>query len=384
MKVAIIHNYLDNIGGAQVALFTLARELNADVYSPVADPAAIAAMGFTIPVHRLGPIPANPPWRQQVASIRLRRLNLGSHYDAYILAGDWTLSAAVHNKPNIWWCHSPSRELWDLHRTTRQTSVPPYQRPIYDLWVRYNRHQNRRYLPHVTSIIASSRNAQGRIKKYFGRSAHLIYPPVDTADFYPGRPRGYWLSVNRLVAYKRIELQLAAWAKMPGSRLLIVAADEPARHFQRYRHQLDQLKPANVTFLPPQSRAKLLDLYAHAEGFITTSHQEDFGLTAVEAMAAGKAVVAPNEGGYRETVIDSQTGHLINASPDSIIKTVNLVAANPDRYRDASLKQAKKFDTAVTVSRFKQQLEQLIYPEQRRRAPVPTPQPPSQHSLRPG
>ena len=233
MKVAILHNYLDNIGGAQVALFTLARELGADVYSTVINQEAIQTMGFSQTVRSVGWIPTNAPWRHQAAVARFRTLNLSDKYDAFIIAGDWALAASVRNTPSLWWCHTPSRELWDLYEHTRHTTVPWYKRPIYDYWVQYNRHLNRKHAAQVHTTIASSRNAQQRLRKYLSIDADIIHPPVDTASFHHGTNEGYWLSVNRLIHYKRIELQMEAWAKMPNRQLVIVGADEPARHFQQ-------------------------------------------------------------------------------------------------------------------------------------------------------
>lgn len=360
MKVAILHNYLDNIGGAQVALFTLAAELEADVYSTAVNQKAIELMGFKQKVTSIGWIPTNAPWRHQAAVMRFARLNLTRNYDAFIIAGDWALAAAIHNRPNIWWCHSPSRELWDLYDRTRITSVPWHKRPLYDLWVRYNRHLNRQHIKRVTKVFASSRNSQDRLKRYLNCDASIIYPPVNAQAFYHGESQGYWLSVNRLVHYKQVELQLEAWATMPERRLVIVGADEPARHFQQYKKQLLALKPPNVTFLPPQTSDKLRDLYAHAEGFVTTSHNEDFGLTAVEAMAAGKPVVAVNEGGYQETVVHGITGYLIDPTVSALTQAVSKVASDPTRYTAACIERAKLFDTATTVAQFTEQLEQLV------------------------
>ncbi|MAF80740.1 hypothetical protein CL628_01880, partial [bacterium] len=166
MKIAILHNYLDNIGGAQVALFTLARELKADVYSTVVDQQAIATMGFDQEVKSIGWIPTNAPWRHQAAVARFRALDLSQQYDAFIIAGDWALAASVRNSPSIWWCHTPSRELWDLYQRTRATTVPWHKRRVYDAWVSYNRHLNRKHAKQVHTIVASSQNAQARLQQF--------------------------------------------------------------------------------------------------------------------------------------------------------------------------------------------------------------------------
>ena len=105
---------------------------------------------------------------------------------------------------------------------------------------------------------------------------------------------------------------------------------------------------------------KLLDLYADCRGFIATALDEDFGLGPVEAMASGKPVIAPNEGGYKETVVSGQTGLLIDdINEEKLIQAVKEVGINPGRYKQACLVQAKKFDTKIFIEKIKQQIDNV-------------------------
>ena len=115
MKIAVFHNYMDNIGGAERVGLTLAREFNADMYSTVINQDAIEKMGFDIRIKKIGWIPVNAPFRQQAALMRFRKLNLKDTYDYFIIDGDWATSGAINNKPNMWYVHSPIREIWDLY-----------------------------------------------------------------------------------------------------------------------------------------------------------------------------------------------------------------------------------------------------------------------------
>ena len=162
MKIAVVHNFLDNIGGAEMVTLQLAEHLKADVYACVVDYTRIKAMGFDINVNTIGWIPRNPPLRQQMAYWRMRRLNLSGRYDFFIIAGDWAFAAAYHNKPNLWYIHSPARELWDLYDYTRDRLVPFYGRPAFDAWVGYNRSLMKEALPHVTKLACNSRNTGAR------------------------------------------------------------------------------------------------------------------------------------------------------------------------------------------------------------------------------
>ena len=360
MRLAIFHNFLNNIGGAERVTLPLARELKADVITTVANKSMIAKMGFDLPIREIGWIPNNPPWRQQLASLRFRLLNLSGQYDAFLIAGDWALSGAVHNTPSLWYCHTPSRELWDLKDYTRKHIVPPHKRLPYDAWVALNRRLNHRYAAQATRVIASSGTAQRRLKHYLGITALVSHPPVDTSQYHYQESGSFWLSVNRLVRYKRIEVQLDAFRAMPDQQLVIVGSFERSRHFKEYVSYLKKIKPPNVTFLHWIDSKQLKELYATCRGFITTSQGEDFGLTAVEAMASGKPVIAPARGGYLETVIDQATGLLLPAvTAETISAAVRQLNPRAASFGEACAAQARTFDTSQAVPRLAQSLTEL-------------------------
>lgn len=119
---------------------------------------------------------------------------------------------------------------------------------------------------------------------------------------------------------------------------------------------LRRMPPPNVTFLGSVfHREELADLYAASKGFITTSGIEGFGMTAIEAMASGKPVIAPDEDGYKETILDGVTGKLIrDINPDKLIAAVKEIGQDPGKYRENCLKQAKEFDVEVFIGKMKQ------------------------------
>ncbi len=362
MKIAIFHNFMDNIGGAEIVGLTLARELKADFYSTNIDEEKIKKLGFEdVKLKSIGKVPLNAPFRQQAALARFRKLNLGKKYNFYIIDGDWAISGAVNNKPNLWYVHSPIREIWDLYRYTRQNTVPWLGRWIFDLWVSVNRSLNRKYVKHVDRLACNSANTQKRISKYLRRSAEIIYPPIETSKFRYERNGDFWLSVSRLIKHKRIDMQLAAFARMPEEKLIIVGSYEQSRHFKQYADYIKKIKSRNVEIVSWIDKKYLTELYANCKGFITTSLDEDFGMTAVEAMASGKPVIAPSEGGYNETVIDEVTGRLIdNINEEKIIQAVREIGKNPEKYRDACLNQAASFDTKIFVQKIKDRIGYYI------------------------
>ncbi|MFC1504731.1 glycosyltransferase, partial [Spirochaetota bacterium] len=193
---------------------------------------------------------------------------------------------------------------------------------------------------------------------YLNREAAVIYPPIETSKYYYKKAKNYWLSVNRLIMHKRIELQIKAFERLPEENLIIVGSYEQSRHFKKYADYIKSIKPKNVKIISWLENKKLIELYAECKGFITTAKEEDFGMTPLEAMAAGKPVIAPNEGGFKESIINGVTGRLIdNIDPEKILQAIIEIRKKPETYKDACIKQARNFDTKIFIKKIKEEVK---------------------------
>ena len=358
MKIAILHTWMDNVGGAEKVTLRLAKELNADIYTTNINKKAIGDMGFKdVKIKSIGRVPLNSPFKQQTTFLMFRKLKL-KDYDYFIITGDWAMSAAVNNKPSLFYANNaPCRELFDLHDYNKRETFTSIQRPIPYLRDCLNRFLFKRYIKLCGKIIVNSKHVQKEFYKYFNIKSKVITPPVNTKDFKYKKNGDFWLSVSRFSPHKRLNLQLEAFRKLPKEKLIIIGWGEKTTYHKNYLKKLLKPKTENVTLMKSLPRKELIDYYSKCKGIITTTIREDFGLVPIEAMASGKPVIAPNEGGYKETILDGITGKLIeDINVDKLVNAIKEVGKNPKKYKKACLKQAKKFDTKVFITKMKEQM----------------------------
>ncbi len=349
MRVAIFHDYLDTVGGAERLVFTLAKAFDADIITNAFDPRVLPTAGVEgLRVINLGPLARGPPLKQIHASWRFARARFPG-YDFYVLSGNWAPFAAKRHHPNLFYCHTPTRMFYD-QRDAVLARLPALRRWIARTWVFVHGALERRAVRRCDRIVTNGANVAARVRRYYGRDATVVYGPVPTAQLRFEEVGDAWLSVGRLYPEKRIELQLETFRRVPEQRLQIVGGYSPGDRAEKYLRTLRA--PPNVTFLGTVSEDALQDLYARCRGLITTAVDEDFGLTPVEAMAAGKCVIATDEGGYRETVVPGKTGFLLPPDPDAFAAKIRELDTDTLRsMRDACQERAKLFDETKLVER---------------------------------
>ncbi|WMW24384.1 glycosyltransferase [Methanolobus sediminis] len=357
MKIVIFHDYIGAIGGGEKLVLTLAKELGADVITTDVDRSSVKKMGYEdINIISIGNTVKISPLKQISASWKFAHCNYSYEYDFFIFSGNWAVFAAKKHKPNMYYCHTPTRAFYDLYDIYREKHNI-FVTTVFSIWVQFHRKYTEKYIDHVNKIVTNSKNTQKRISKYWNKGSEVIYPPVDTSRFKFNKFGDFWLSVNRLYPEKRIELQIEAFRKMPDEKLAIVGGYSPGDHASEYASNLLENLPDNVEILGSVSEEKLLELYADCKGHITTAMDEDFGMTPIEAMAAGKPVVAVNEGGYKESVLNGKTGLLVAANTESIEQAVELISSDPKNYKFNCQERAKVFDVNEFIRRMKEEMK---------------------------
>ncbi len=330
MKVAIIHEWLHTLAGAERVLEQLlACYPQADLYATV-DFMPAAERSF------LNGRKVNTSFIQKLPFARTRfRAYLGlmplaveqydlSGYDL-VLSSSHAVAKGVLTGPDtlhVSYVHSPIRYAWDLqHQYLRQTGLDRGLRSWYARWqLGRLRQWDVRTANGVDLFIANSSYVARRIHKCYRRASIVVPPPVDVAGFALGGVRGdTYLAASRLVPYKRIDLIVAAFARMPERRLL-VAGDGP----QRERVQAAAGGAPNITFVNGVSDSDMIRLMQEARAFVFAA-EEDFGIMLVEAQACGTPVIAFGRGGARDILVDgpAPTGlFFTEQTPEAIMAAV--------------------------------------------------------------
>ena len=354
MRVAILHDHMSFIGGGERLVLTLARGLDADVYVTDLDPEIPRKAGFPdVRVTELAKVPKTPLIRQTRQAKAFHHAAIPDH-DAYVFSGNWAIAAAGTYRPNLWYCHTPARVFYDLERTFL-AGLSPAKRVAARTWIRHTRPKYEANVADVERMVVNSRNVAGRVERYLHRPAEVVYPPVDVSRYRFSAVGDFWLSVNRLSHEKRIGLQVEAFRRLPNERLVVAGGPQIGVDARAFVRSLDP--PGNVEFVGEVDEPRLLGLYATCRGLVATSQDEDFGLTPVEAMASGKAVVAVDEGGYRETVVPGSTGWRVPATPTALARAIG--EATPERLaamRSACEDRARAFAAPRFVERMRELL----------------------------
>lgn len=231
-------------------------------------------------------------------------------YDLLVTSGTWAFFASKQNPNNVWYCHSPNRALYDLRKEIpKRYNV--FWRLVYNFWVDFWIYFDQEYVKKVKKIVVNSKNVAKRVKRFYNRDAEVIHPPVQVNKFYQKPHENYYLSVQRIMPEKRVDLQLRVFEQLPNERLLIVGKAEYGTEYQRKISQWIKRMP-NVEWLERVSDEELRELYARCKAVIQTPIDEDFGLIPIEGMASGKPCIAVNEGGFRESIVHEKTGLLID------------------------------------------------------------------------
>ncbi len=367
MKVALVHDYLGEFGGAERVLLALSEIWpEAPIYTAFSRPGSALERfkdrdirvswahhvpGFATKLHS--------PLRFLAPAI-WNRFGF-AHYDVIMSSASWYVTKGFAKKGRaieICYCHTPPRWLYGYTTASSWQRYGPV-RAYAALVGFFMRHYDYEAAQRVDYFIANSKETARRIKKFYRREARVIYPPVEihpTSQIL--KPKQYYLVVSRLAEPKRVDLAIAATDKLKLPLKIVGSGPDEKR--------LRALAGPTVEFLRELPDDDTWKLYAGAKAFLATATDEDFGMTPVEAMAAGTPVIAFRGGGYLESVIDPSTRSARSGQAATGVffdePTVESLTAGIRRLdqlsikREDCLRQAKKF----SQERFKKAMKAFV------------------------
>jgi len=314
MRTALVHDRLTGLGGSERVALVLAKAFKADIYTAKYISEKNYSEFKKFRVQEVNPIPDLPishvhPLIRMLDAAKFSSLRDLRKYDLLLTSGEWAHFAAKNNPRNLWYCYSPNRALYDLRKKI-SSRYSVFWRFMFNRWASFWTTRDQKAVKHVCKIATLSKTVALRIKKFYKRDAEIIYPPVELTKFYFRTPEDYYLSVQRLMPEKRVELQLQTFERLPTEKLIIVGKAESNKEYQKKLSRWIERLP-NVEWRKEVSDKELKELYARCKATIQTPVDEDFGLIAIESMASGKPCIAVDEGGFRETIIHGKTGLLI-------------------------------------------------------------------------
>lgn len=312
MRVALVHDYLNQYGGGERVLEALSSLFPAaPIYTLFYDKerTGFAFEGRDIRTSFLQKI----PFISRAHHLFPVLMPLGiesfdfSSYDL-VISSSASFAKGIITRPetlHICYCHTPTRYLWqDAPSYIEDTRYPRLLKFGIPLATTYLRIWDRQAAARPDFLFTNSQFVKRRIAKYYGREARVIHPPVNFNFFaargVPGTPeKPYFLMVGRLVPYKRFDIAVEACTQLGVS--LKIIGDGPERKY------LERISGPTVEFVGLVPERVLPDYYAGARALLFPQ-EEDFGITALEAMASGKPVIAYRGGGAIETIEEGKTG----------------------------------------------------------------------------
>ncbi len=356
MKIALAHEMLTKLGGAERVVKTLSDLYpKAPIYT-IFQNKKKAADWFgdrkikTSHLQKWLALGIPPKFLLSKMPKAVEKMNV-SNYDIVISSS----SAFMHglktgkNTKHICYCHSPMRYAWDYtHEYTKKYSS-------YAQFLIADKLKPIRQWDFLTSgnpdiLIANSKHVQKRIQKYWRKDAEVIYPPVDVKKFTAKKEHeDYFLIVSALTPFKRIKLAIKVFNKI--KRKLVIIGDGTQKKY------LESIAKDNIEFLGYKDDHAVRDYYEHCRAFIFPG-EEDFGITPVEAMAAGKPVLAYGIGGVTESIQAGISGEFFyEPTAESLEDGLARLLANEKNYDPEKIHSiAQQFDKSV----FEEKMKKII------------------------
>lgn len=356
-RTVIVHDYLNQYGGAERVLEAMrAMFPDAPIFTSIYDPRAMPPEYRQWDIRstwmdRVPRIHERHQWALPLYPLAFKRLQLPECDLVLSTSSAWAkLAPTPPGALHIAYIHAPMRFAWNFEQYCERESVPGPARKVLPPLMRLLRREDRLSARGITRLVANSTAVRDRIRAFWRRDADIVFPPVAVDKFRPAPPGevgDYFLVVSRLVPYKRIDLIVEAFNQL--GLPLLIAGDG------RGRAALQRVAGPNIRFLGYVSDAEVRALMARCRAAVFMS-EDDFGITQVEAQAAGRPVIALARGGVRDSVLPDETGVWVEEQTvEALIEAVRrfeMLSFDTERL----VQHAGKFST----ERFQRELRAIV------------------------
>ncbi len=366
MKVALVHDWLVTQRGGEHVLEALCELFpQADIHTLVHRPGTVHPRIEARPIHTsvLQRVPRIhklyrhflPVLPQVIESMRLEGYDLVISSSHCVAKGIRKPAGAKH----LAYVHAPMRYMWDLfddYFGPGRASLPVRAaahavRPYLQKW-------DRESTAGVDRILVNSQHIAGKVKRFWGRDASVVYPPI-ALDRFCQHPLeglgqgGYYLWLGAFAPYKRLDIALEAFRQLDAPLWVVGTGQEAAR-------LTSGALPSHIRFLGPVPNEALAGLYRDARALIFTP-EEDFGIVPLEAQASGRPVIAYGRGGALETVSPLTGLFFDEQTPDALVEAVRRFEAWEPHFRPADARaQAERFSRATFLRSVKAEVDALL------------------------
>lgn len=362
MKVAIIQEWLVTIGGSDKVVKAIADVFpDADIYTLVAKKEVCDELGINwnkIHTSFIQKMPLAtkkhraylPLFPFAIEQFDLRGYDVIISSSHCVAKGVLTKADQLH----ICYCHSPIRYVWDMYNEYLEEAN--LTKGLKGWLVRYLLHRIRKWDMlssfRVDYYISNSDYVGQRIKETYRRESTTIHPNIDITNFeYCGQKENFYLASSRLVSYKKIDIIIEAFNRMPEKKLIVIGGGP---NLKKYK----EMAKENVTVMGYQPFNILKEKMQKAKAFIFAA-DEDFGMIPIEAEACGTPVIAYGHGGSLETVSEGRTGLFFQEqTPESIMKAITDFEAlgnTPFNYETC-----RKWAESFSEERFKKEIKEFV------------------------
>jgi glycosyltransferase involved in cell wall biosynthesis len=352
-RVAIAHEWLVRYAGSERCVHELLNAFpGARLITTVAEPEQLPPAFGVAETSWLQHVPgatSHHEWLVPLMPVVWRSRSAVSDVDA-VISSNHACAKAVRVEdgiPHVCYCHTPMRYAW-AYDDEAERFPRPLRKPLRH-GMRGMRRWDRRVAANVDRFVANSTAVAARIKRFYGRSASVVHPPVDTEYFTPnGAEReDFFLYVGRLVPYKRPDAVVSAFARL--AHRLVVVGEGPLRA------SLEAAATPNVSFVGDVELDELRELYRRSRALLHVG-VEDFGIAMAEAQACGTPVIGLTTGGACDIVVDGETGYLVaDNEPASVADAVEKLAGR-DFDREAIRRNGERF----SAPRFRREMSAVV------------------------